>query len=199
MQFQRLVLPFANKSRHAALLALAPLPAPRAPALRRGRAQATTRKTEPTELPPARNITRANTARGFGEVSAAETKPGKRSDQIEPEFPVVVCQIPAAENPTRLVRYNCIENNRVWQLGAPKHKKRHLRAPSAALVFACSQNEPKRGDEARKAAFLSAILWCYPCFLFSAENLLTPHSPKNQPIFRFQPWPNGVETGEILL
>ena len=84
-----------------------------------------------------------------------------------------------------------------WEL--QNTKKRHLRAPSAALVFACSQNEPKRGDEARKAAFLSAILWCYPCFLFSAENLLTPHSPKNQPIFRFQPWPNGVETGEILL
>ena len=189
-------MPFANKSRHAALLALAPLPAPRAPALRRGRAQATTRKTEPTELPPARNITRANTARGFGEVSAAETKPGKRSDQIEPEFPVVVvCQIPAAENPTRLVRYNCIETTGFGSWELQNTKKRHLRAPSAALVFACSQNEPKRGDEARKAAFLSAILWCYPCFLFSAENLLTPHSPKNQPIFRFQPWPNGVETG----
>lgn len=191
MQFQRLVLPFANKSRHAALLALAPLPAPRAPALRRGRAQATTRKTEPTELPPARNITRANTARGFGEVSAAETKPGKRSDQIEPEFPVVVCQIPAAENPTRLVRYNCIENNRVWQLGAPKHKKTPLegskRRPGFCL-FAKRTKTRGRGEESRVFVRNFMVLSVFLVFRGKFTHPPFPEEPTNIPIPAMAKW-----------
>ena len=178
MQFQRLVLPFANKSRHAALLALAPLPAPRAPALRHGRAQGTTRKTNQPNF-RLRGTSLEPTQRGglAGRFSGGD-ETGETLGPNRAGIPRRCCLLnPSSRNPNSAGALLKTTGFGTWQL--QNTKKTPLEGSKRRPVFCLFAKRTKTRGRGEGSRVFVRNFMVLPVFLVFRGKFLTPHSPKN--------------------